>query len=902
MKLCRSLSYCTIAVLCLIAIAGLHAALQFHDDFADGNYTANPVWTPANSSYPWTISTSGSLCYATPTGLRSWDLLQSSITPITNGTFKVTAKVRFNSSTVQAAGLNQFQIKLFDSQNGYNGYKLAVAQGAMGNSGIFGGPSYLPVSASYTFPTTDFVTVEWVRNAAGMMRVTLNGKPYITGTDTTYSRFDRIYLGVTASDATATLASTQTVSFTDIQVQGSSALTSSVELPLDRFDEYLIGQLPPYPWKTLGTLGTTTTLSLQQSGESPFINNLVSGKGLVMTDSSAVSGQGCGIAYDFASPPSGRLYLGFDFKTTGSIQTGNGLDFVCELTDELGRGLSIHLGESALLSAGATGGASTSFSSLVTDRWYHLAVDFTTSQSATLSLKDSTTQTVTSLGTITFSPATGMSAYRSLRFYNAGSQSRTGGWALDNVCMAGEVETSRNPWLPFTKNSIDSLRSCTRKVYAYYYEIYSSGYTSADPGLTWYTRTLFNPSMAPADRVGAGTEMLFRPLPRPRMVSGLSATEELIKAMEEEVRLAIQMGLDGFFVDFFSNPALGGGRPTFNQRSFALMEAAHRVDPNFKIIPAIYADSYTPQQYAESATMIAALTNAQTLRLSDGRAVLSMWGTNSQTTNWWSQVLSYLSADGFPTALIGQFNGLPTSTLSAYAPLCHGMADWGPRSPVAYSWVPRIRNLTTVAISPTVFQDVRTRNCIYWESHNSDTFRMTWNLAMQDSSDWVFVDTWSDYTEQAQAPSTAIGYAFYDLNTYYIQWFKTGQQPPIVRDVLYYVYRKHHTNVTPVKGSIWTAQTAGGIATTNEIEVLAFLKDSATLQIDIGNQHYTQSAPAGITSFKVPMPVAQTLPPPIFSVIRNSKIVLCDQGRVPILNQVEYQNPLYQAGVIASEN
>ena len=67
----------------------------------------------------------------------------------------------------------------------------------------------------------------------------------------------------------------------------------------------------------------------------------------------------------------------------------------------------------------------------------------------------------------------------------------------------------------------------------------------------------------------------------------------------------------------------------------------------------------------------------------------------------------------------------------------------------------------------------------------------------------------------------------------------------------------------------------------DSIELLAFLTAPGVLKISIGGQNYVQSAPAGITSFKV-----KTQPgSPIFSVSRNGSDVFSFQGPVQIFGQ-----------------
>ena len=226
------------------------------------------------------------------------------------------------------------------------------------------------------------------------------------------------------------------------------------------------------------------------------------------------------------------------------------------------------------------------------------------------------------------------------------------------------------------------------------------------------------------------------------------------------------------------------------------------------------------------------------------------------------------------------------------------MAHWGPRIPKDFNWVGATRQLTGKVIFPIVEQDVRTRGCILMEAENSTLLRRLWEQAIGDKADWAFIYTWSDYTEQAMAPSTFIGFAPYDLNTYYSQWFKTGRQPKIVRDTLYYFYRRNHSDVDPGKGVKWSFKQGG--APRNEIELVAFLTEPGTLSIMIAGQVYEKDAQAGIVSFKVPLPKGKTFVPE-FALRRNGKTVISGQGHYSILDKVEFPHMIYCSGVIAPD-
>ncbi|MFA6292569.1 MAG: endo-1,3-alpha-glucanase family glycosylhydrolase [Victivallales bacterium] len=682
------------------------------------------------------------------------------------------------------------------------------------------------------------------------------------------------------------------------------------ELPVDRFDEYQTDSLPPYPWMRLGKTATDVDVSLKTEAESPFCGNKVTGKGLTLNDSSAAAGSGSGISCKFTPPPEALLYLGFDFRYSRP-EKGEGADFVCRLDDGSDRkGLALHIGEGGGLSITGPDGNKRKLTTVEADKWYHLAVTLTGDEAA-ISLADAEQCLIDPYQVRYKKPPFAANekflksdSYNRLAFISSGPDDRTGGWSLDNVCMAGKVDAARDALLPFERELLSVLRQSEHKVYAYYF-IYTNAYDDKDPGLSWFTRTLLNPSLnTKGDRKTAGSELLYRPLPRPPMQQGLDRKEIKIRAMEEEVRLAIQQGIDGFLADFHSYPADKGGVAYFTNNSFALMDAALRVDPGFKIIPAVYSSSddgadgegeknHDPVKYANSPVIKRIAEHPAALRTPDGRLVMSMWLTERFSVDWWKQVIKEMEKNGHPIALIAQFNSW--NKIKDFSEICYGMSHWGPRSPGDFKWVGATRQLTEKVIFPIVEQDVRTRGCWAQESENSSLLRGLWEQAITDKADWAFIYTWSDYTEQAMAPSTFIGFVPYDLNTYYSQWFKTGRQPKIVRDTLYYFYRRNHSDVDPGKGGKWSFRPK---TPKNEIELLAFLTEPGTLSIQVAGQVYEKEAPAGIASFKAPLPKDKTFVPE-FSLRRNAKAVIAGKGRYTVLDKVEYPHMIYCSGMIA---
>lgn len=687
-------------------------------------------------------------------------------------------------------------------------------------------------------------------------------------------------------------------------------LASAEFLPVDKFDEYLTGEEPPHPWALVGEPAEGVSVLLQPWAESPVTGNGICGKGIVLDDASDMAGDGCGFATDFPPPPAGALQLSFDFYRNRPVAPQSpGL--ICRLGEQL---LIQITGEGEVLTLDAAG-APDAVGHCEPETWYHLSVLMQSgSDRAQFSLtphpgQKSGSGSLGEMAAFVEQPIAAPLKYpASLSFVLGGDPAAKGAWSVDNVCLAGNVVAPRARWWPFTPTPRAELLQSPKKVFTYNFPPHGAGQGGAnDPATNWnFTAEWLNPlrPRLEEDRKGAGAKTQYMPLPRPQRPE-LDKWQALSLEMAIDVRLAKQQGNDGFIMDL--NQAYGGGWGyLFNRKTYYTLDAAAR-EGDFAVLPAVYsagggsgygqADEKTdPAAYARHEIFKRVLSHPATLRAEDGKPVISQWGAERHSPAWWQRVLDTFASDGTPVKFVAQFNNY--AKFDEFAPVAWGMSDWGPREPdTSYTWIERARKHTTVVGTPIVMQDVRTRGCDSFESRNSATFRKLWMYAITGNADWAVINTWNDFSEQAQMPSTLIGFTLYDLNAYYGQWFKTGVQPPVVRDVLYYFYRRQHTDAPQNHGDKWHFRKVGDVDRVNEIELLAFLKEPGTLRIRVGEEEFRQEAPAGITSFTVPLPFGRRFVP-YFAVDRGGAEVLGANGRYTVYERVEFPNMLYHGGVI----
>jgi|GEM_PF-2188599 hypothetical protein len=190
----------------------------FEDTFADGNYTANPVWLV--SAGDWSV-VDGAVQNA---GLIENDYLTTrDFTPIANGVFTVSIDVKFSSEDV--TGNNRLYIRMRDSGGGNSGYEIAIAQGTMNNStvNVLGGATVSGVirtSTAHTFPLDEYVNITWSRDSSGSMLVTVNGREYMSIAGSSISTFDTLQIG--GRGLVKNTTASYTFSFDNIRLSAST--------------------------------------------------------------------------------------------------------------------------------------------------------------------------------------------------------------------------------------------------------------------------------------------------------------------------------------------------------------------------------------------------------------------------------------------------------------------------------------------------------------------------------------------------------------------------------------------------------------------------------------------------------------------------------------------------------
>jgi formylglycine-generating enzyme required for sulfatase activity len=187
-----------------------------------------------------------------------------------------------------------------------------------------------------------------------------------------------------------------------------------------------------------------------------------------------------------------------------------------------------------------------------------------------------------------------------------------------------------------------------------------------------------------------------------------------------------------------------------------------------------------------------------------------------------------------------------------------------------------------------------------------------WRGIVQDNPDWVELVTWNDYNEDTNLMPYRWHYipfrdrqyydrdeAFLDLTAYFSAWYKSGVQPKITQDKLYFAYRnrsKHLTKAWDFQKKEWRDITSGpGIIdqihddVSDNVYATTMLTAPAELTISIGDKKQTFQMPAGIGHAALPMAPGT----PRFTLRRAGKDVIAVSGRKQIIAKETEANSVH---------
>ncbi len=455
------------------------------------------------------------------------------------------------------------------------------------------------------------------------------------------------------------------------------------------------------------------------------------------------------------------------------------------------------------------------------------------------------------------------------------------------TCMNTLSIAQSTPQWPFDRAALSELQKTEKKVFAHYFSPFPISIDNKPPGNDYYQRGFLTDNGEKNKHLKYGGFIRQRPLTRlPRDEQNWVESD-----LRQEVRMASELGLDGFSYDMLSIP----GSSKHWAKLLKLLDVVKDLDNGFKILlmPDMTAGyKSNPEALVPAITQLA--NHPSVYRNDEGILVIAPYNGYAQKPEYWVNVRKQLKAQGIEISLWLTFQGW-WKFMDDYESVMDGFADWGASTfNEQHSWRRKAlaehdrKGLPFMA--PVRPQDFRPKNFHGSESRNSALLREMWHTAM-DHAQWVQLVTWNDYSEGSEiAPSTATRHAFYDLTAYYTSWFKTGKQPQIVRDAIYYFHRVQPTTASASSPNQAKPFKVIGKAF-NEIELLGFLTKPGILEISIDGITHRKQVPAGIQSFTIPL----TLGTPAFRLIRDGKTIIEHQGAWEISDQIEYSNLLVHA-------
>jgi hypothetical protein len=155
----------------------------FSDDFADGNYTANPAWAVLQGN--WQVDAAG-LRSDVPaaSGAQAGGIAAIALPQRMPNAFAI-------GFDLQAFAGGQFELRVYQGAAREAGYRLvyradASPSFAIYRSGSSGIRQLSATTSAQALPSGGKARIGWTRDAAGVMRITLDGRDILTASDSAF--------------------------------------------------------------------------------------------------------------------------------------------------------------------------------------------------------------------------------------------------------------------------------------------------------------------------------------------------------------------------------------------------------------------------------------------------------------------------------------------------------------------------------------------------------------------------------------------------------------------------------------------------------------------------------------------------------------------------------------------
>jgi glucan endo-1,3-alpha-glucosidase len=186
--------------------------------------------------------------------------------------------------------------------------------------------------------------------------------------------------------------------------------------------------------------------------------------------------------------------------------------------------------------------------------------------------------------------------------------------------------------------------------------------------------------------------------------------------------------------------------------------------------------------------------------------------------------------------------------------------------------------------------------CKYTDHRGAEGMESQWmSIINNQTARWVDLVTWNDMGEDShwsphpnpnhsanQGPVWChAGYA--ELNKYYIQWWKSGQQPTIEKDKLFYFYRNQFQDATPLKEScpqVCPRQIP------DKVYITTMLVSPAKLTIYSGSKTTVHNVAAGIHYLEGDLGEGQQH----FTIVRDGKTIIDVTSSEAVKKTPEYKS------------